>query len=104
MIGCSYALFLAAHALCSAVAEASWGDPGPQFMPAVSLAVDLPNVTASGYLPLSDSKTEDLLFYAYYEAQEPDGKDAPILLWLEVHKQAAFLLRCRVDQSVAVGC
>ena len=44
-------------------------------------------MTSSGYLQLSDSKAEDLLFYAFYEAQEPDsmdGRDVPIILWLEV--------------------
>lgn len=46
--------------------------------------VDLPNVTYSGYLPVSEDG-KDALFYAYYEAQQDPGRaDTPILLWLEV--------------------
>ena len=61
--------------------------PLQQLDAAEGLPVDLPNVTSSGYLQLSDSKTEDLLFYAFYEAQEldaMDSRDVPIMLWLEV--------------------
>lgn len=47
-------------------------------------SVDMPNVTYSGYLPLSEH-SKDALFYAYYEAQEASAtEDTPILLWLEV--------------------
>ena len=89
---CSSTFLLAAvFGLCFAASGASSSTPWPHSSPAPNLAVDLPNVTASGYLPLSDSKAEDMLFYAYYEAQETDGKDVPILLWLEVHILEAML-------------
>ena len=88
MIFNSCTLLLAVTGLCSATTDASFANPWPHLEPTMDTAVDLPNVTASGYLPLSDSKTEDMLFYAYYEAQETNGKDTPILLWLEVHIQA----------------
>lgn len=53
--------------------------------------VDLPNVTYSGYLSISDDG-KDALFYAYYEALEPaETDDVPILLWLEVRPMP---LRC----------
>lgn len=49
---------------------------------------NLPNVTDSGYLPLSNH-TRDALFYVYYEAQEAVSGDSkqsgpPIIVWLQV--------------------
>lgn len=49
------------------------------------LPQDLPNVTESGYIPLTND-TEDALFYAYYTAHEAaaDRKDGiPIIVWLQ---------------------
>ena len=49
------------------------------------LPQNLPNVTESGYIPLTND-TEDALFYAYYTAHEAavDSKDGtPIILWLQ---------------------
>ena len=48
----------------------------------------LPNVTESGYLPLSNY-TRDALFYVYYEAQEAITENSkqlgpPIIVWLQV--------------------
>ncbi len=52
---------------------------------ASKLPQDLPNVTESGYIPLTND-TEDALFYAYYTARiaAPDSKDGPpIIVWLQ---------------------
>ncbi len=56
----------------------------PTALSIIKQGADLPNVTYSGYVPVSkDGK--DALFYAYYEAQEAAGThETPILLWLEV--------------------
>lgn len=57
--------------------------------------VDLPNVTYSGYLSLSEGR--DALFYAYYEALEPaKTDDLPILLWLEVRPTLSRCVWCAV--------
>lgn len=65
----------------------------PTALSIIKQGADLPNVTYSGYVPVSkDGK--DALFYAYYEAQEAAGThETPILLWLEVllHENASFL-------------
>ena len=49
------------------------------------LPQDLPNVTESGYIPLTND-TDDALFYAYYTAHgaTADSKDGtPIIVWLQ---------------------
>lgn len=57
-------------------------------LPTLRLPQDLPNVTESGYLPLSNY-TRDALFYVYYEAQEAVTDNSkqfgpPIIVWLQV--------------------
>jgi hypothetical protein len=69
-----------------------------------SLPVDLPNVTSSGYLKLSE-ETKDALFYAYYEAQEANATDrTPILLWLEVDFSLSSCYCSHDNEFSAVYC
>lgn len=64
-------------------------------------AVDLPNVTYSGYLPVSEDG-KNALFYAFYEALEPaKADDLPILLWLEV-RSILFCACCPVPSTIQI--
>lgn len=68
----------------ASTAAAAAGAPSPPPLP--SRAKDLPRPTHSGYAPVGAANGGAELFYAFFEAEEPEGplETTPIVLWLQV--------------------
>lgn len=59
--------------------------------------LSLPVVTHSGYLDVSKDDGSQI-FYTFYEAQEQNDDDAPIILWLQVSGGNFFLIWSSPEQ------